>query len=69
MQSVVCVSGQGAQGNLCEVSRTNLQGQKLDHHKMQTSDERYIRTVFKNLQEKLNLPEREQILDQKDPMY
>ena len=37
---------------------------KLDHHNMQISDERYIEKEFKNLRQKLNLPESEQILDQ-----
>ena len=38
---------------------------RLDNHSMQISDNQYLEKVFKNVQQKLNRPERDQMLDQK----
>ena len=54
------MSVQGAQGNPCEVLRTNLQGLRLDHHKMQISDHQYFEKVFKNVRQRLNRLEDDQ---------
>ena len=38
---------------------------KLTHHNLQISDTPYIENVFANIQQKLNRPEDDQMLDQR----
>ena len=62
---VECVCVRSGTGKPVRGTENQLARKKLDYHTMQVSDHQYLEEVFKNLRQKLNRQENEQILDQK----
>ena len=57
---VVCVSVQGAQVKPVRGGENQLARTRLDHHKMDISDNQYFEKVFKNVRQRLNRLENDQ---------